>query len=78
MRNMALSDAYTPGRFGLSFELFPPKTPESEAVMWRTVDDLMRYEPDLITCTYGAGGSTRGKTLDVIAGVRSPAAAAAF
>jgi len=40
-----LQDAYAPGHFGLSFELFPPKTPESEAVMWRTVDDLMAYEP---------------------------------
>ena len=66
---MALSDAYTAGRFGLSFELFPPKTPESEAAMWRTVDDLMAFEPSLITCTYGAGGSTRGTTLDVLKGV---------
>jgi methylenetetrahydrofolate reductase (NADPH) len=68
---MNLSDAYTPGRFGLSFELFPPKTPESEAAMWRTVDDLMAFRPSLITCTYGAGGSTRGTTLDVLRGVRS-------
>jgi len=68
---MALSDAYTPGRFGLSFELFPPKTPESEAAMWRTVDDLMAFRPSLITCTYGAGGSTRGTTLDVLRGVRA-------
>jgi len=68
---MNLSDAYTPGQFGLSFELFPPKTPESEAAMWRTVDDLMAFRPSLITCTYGAGGSTRGTTLDVLRGVRS-------
>jgi methylenetetrahydrofolate reductase (NADPH) len=68
---MALSDAYTAGRFGLSFELFPPKSPESEAAMWRTVDDLMEFEPSLITCTYGAGGSTRGTTLDVLKGVLS-------
>ncbi|MFM8435832.1 MAG: methylenetetrahydrofolate reductase [NAD(P)H] [Planctomycetia bacterium] len=66
---MALSDAYAPGSFGLSFELFPPKTPESEAAMWRTVDELMAFRPSLITCTYGAGGSTRGTTLDVLRGV---------
>ena len=66
---MSIQDAYTAGRFGLSFELFPPKTPESEAAMWRTVDDLMEFEPSLITCTYGAGGSTRGTTLDVLKGV---------
>ena len=68
---MSIKDAYENGRFGLSFELFPPKTPESEAMMWRTVEDLMAFEPSMITCTYGAGGSTRGTTLDVIEGVRS-------
>jgi len=67
---MSIKDAYESGRFGLSFELFPPKTPESEAMMWKTVDELMAYEPALITCTYGAGGSTRGTTLEVIEGVR--------
>ena len=67
---MSLTDAYNNGRFGLSFELFPPKTPESAALMWRTVDDLMAFEPAMITCTYGAGGSTRGTTLDVLRGVR--------
>ena len=67
---MSIKDAYANGRFGLSFELFPPKTPESEAMMWKTVDELMAYEPALITCTFGAGGSTRGTTLDVIEGVR--------
>jgi methylenetetrahydrofolate reductase (NADPH) len=68
---VSIADAYATGRFGLSFELFPPKTPTSEAAMWRTVDDLMAYDPALVTCTYGAGGSTRDKTLDVISGVRS-------
>jgi methylenetetrahydrofolate reductase (NADPH) len=68
---VSIKDAYANGRFGLSFELFPPKTPESEAMMWKTVADLMAFEPALVTCTYGAGGSTRGTTLDVIEGVRA-------
>ena len=68
---MSLKDAYHGSRFGLSFELFPPKSPESEAAMWRTVDELMAFEPALVTCTYGAGGSTQSKTLDVISGVRA-------
>lgn len=67
---MSIKEAYGSGRFGLSFELFPPKTAESEATMWRTVEELMAYGPELVTCTYGAGGSTRGKTLDIVAGVR--------
>ncbi len=67
---VSIKDAYGGGRFGLSFELFPPKTAESAALMWRTVDELMAFEPALVTCTYGAGGSTRGTTLEVIDGVR--------
>lgn len=67
---MSLRDPYETGRFGLSFELFPPKSAESEAAMWRTVAELMAYEPALVTCTYGAGGSTRGTTLDVLRGLR--------
>jgi len=66
---VSIKDAYTGSRFGLSFELFPPKTSESEAVMWRTVDELLAFDPAMITCTYGAGGSTRGTTLDVLKGV---------
>ncbi len=68
---MSISSTYATGRLALSFELFPPKTPEAEGVMWGTVADLMAFRPALVTCTYGAGGSTRDKTLDVIAGVRS-------
>ena len=68
---MSITDDYTAGRFGLSFELFPPKSAESEAVMWQTVAELMDFEPVLITCTYGAGGSTRGTTLDVLKGGRA-------
>ncbi len=67
---MSITQAYRTGHFGLSFELFPPKTPESEAVMWKTVDELIAFEPSLITCTYGAGGSTRGTTLGVLKGLR--------
>jgi methylenetetrahydrofolate reductase (NADPH) len=67
---VSIQNAYVNGRFGLSFELFPPKTPASEETMWDTVGALMAYDPALVTCTYGAGGSTRGKTLDVVEGVR--------
>lgn len=67
---MSISDPYATGSFALSFELFPPKSPESEAAMWRTVAELVAYEPALVTCTYGAGGSTRSTTLDVLRGLR--------
>lgn len=67
---MNLRDAYGPGRFGLSFELFPPKTEAGEAELFHHVGELVALRPDFITCTYGAGGSTRAKTLDIVDRVR--------
>jgi methylenetetrahydrofolate reductase (NADPH) len=67
---MNFSQVYTPGKFGLSFELFPPKTPAGDEALFRHVAELMRFQPSFITCTYGAGGSTRAKTLDIVSQVR--------
>jgi len=72
---MTLAQAYGsgksggPGKFGLSFELFPPKTSAGVTSLFRHVDRLVAFEPDYITCTYGAGGSTQDRTLDIVAGV---------
>ena len=68
---MKLSEAYGSGKFGLSFELFPPKTLAGEAELYGHVQQLCAFRPDYITCTYGAGGSTRDKTLDIVSEVRS-------
>jgi methylenetetrahydrofolate reductase (NADPH) len=67
---MLVRDAYGPGKFGLSFELFPPKSDVGEAALWRNLDVLMGFSPSFVTCTYGAGGSTRTKTLEIVARVR--------
>jgi methylenetetrahydrofolate reductase (NADPH) len=67
---MRVAEAYGPGKFGLSFELFPPKTEAGEAALWRNLDELAAFRPAFITCTYGAGGTTRAKTLDIVSRVR--------
>jgi methylenetetrahydrofolate reductase (NADPH) len=67
---MTLTKHYGPGKLGLSFELFPPKTDAGEAAMYRHVDQLVEFKPDFITCTYGAGGSTRDKTLGIVEQVK--------
>lgn len=67
---MTIRDAYGSNRFGLSFELFPPKSAEGMASLFQHVDELVKFDPSFITCTFGAGGSTQDRTLDVIAGVR--------
>ena len=66
-----LAECYAPGKFALSFELFPPKTSAGETALHRHVQKLMEFSPSFITCTYGAGGSTRDKTLDIVAKVKS-------
>ncbi len=67
---MHISQAYGPGKFGLSFELFPPKTPAGEQELFHHIEQLWTFRPDFITCTYGAGGSTRAKTLEIVEQVR--------
>ncbi len=68
---MKLLDHYGPGKFGLSFELYPPKTKESDAELFANLEDLVTFDPAYITCTYGAGGTTRDKTLDIVTRVKS-------
>ena len=50
----------------LSFEFFPPKTPGAHLTLGRTVGELAPLEPDFASITYGAGGSDRHRTGDVV------------
>jgi methylenetetrahydrofolate reductase (NADPH) len=67
---MKLSAAYGTGKFGLSFELFPPKTPQGVANLFQHVARLVEFRPSFITCTYGAGGSSQETTLEIVSRVR--------
>ena len=59
--------ARTAGRPVLSFEFFPAKTEEGERVLLqKTIPALGQLEPDFCSVTYGAGGSTREKTLGIV------------
>jgi len=49
----------------ISFEFFPPKDVQSEANLWKTIDELQQFKPDFVSITYGAGGGTRDRTIRI-------------
>lgn len=53
-----------------SFEFFPPKDAEGEAKLWRAIDSLESIAPDFISVTYGAGGSTRDRTIRITSEIK--------
>lgn len=54
-------------RFNVSFEFFPPNTPEMDETLWTSVSRLAPLNPHFVSVTYGAGGKTRERTHAVLA-----------
>ena len=53
-----------------SFEFFPPRTPEAAGKLRTTQEDLAALKPDFFSVTFGAGGSTRDRTLETVLDIR--------
>ncbi|OGR85942.1 MAG: methylenetetrahydrofolate reductase [NAD(P)H] [Elusimicrobia bacterium RIFCSPLOWO2_01_FULL_60_11] len=63
---MKITDILSRRKPIFSCEFFPPKTDEATAQLFETVRELKDLDPGYVSVTYGAGGSTRGKTLEIV------------
>ncbi len=63
---MRIAELFDGTRPVVSFEFFPPKTERGYAALFRTIEDLKRLDPSFVSVTWGAGGSTRSKTAELV------------
>ena len=67
---MFLNEIYSKSTPVISYEIFPPKndeTGEKLANLYSELEKLKKYNPNLVSVTYGAGGSNRNQSLDMVA-----------
>ena len=63
---MRIDEILAGGEPSFSFEFFPPKTEQGERNLGAALDELRPLEPSFVSVTYGAGGSTREKTIEIV------------
>ena len=70
-RIMKIKDILNQKKFSLSCEVFPPKRDGNLESLYTTIKELGEVKPDFISVTYGAGGSTREKTIEISSRVKN-------
>ena len=71
---MFLNEIYSKSTPVISYEIFPPKndeTGEKLANLYSELEKLKKYNPNLVSVTYGAGGSNRNQSLDMVAHIKN-------
>jgi len=68
---MHIDDIFAARRPTVSFEFYPPKTDDDLADLFAVIADLEQLHPSFVSVTYGAGGSTRQRTHDLVARIKT-------
>ena len=68
---MRIRDLFQARPFVLSVEVFPPKTEAGDEGLYRALERLQAYQPGFVSCTYGAGGTTQGRTREICRRIQS-------
>ena len=64
-RDLSMRERLARGERSFSFEFFPPKDEAGEQQLWQAITELEPYGPTFVSVTYGAGGSTRDRTVAI-------------
>ena len=64
-RDLSMRERLDSGERSFSFEFFPPKDAAGEEQLWQAITDLEPYGPTFVSVTYGAGGTTRDRTVAI-------------
>jgi methylenetetrahydrofolate reductase (NADPH) len=67
---MRIDEILASGQPAFSFEFFPPKTETGERNLYTALSELRTLDPSFVSVTYGAGGSTREKTIEIVKRIR--------
>jgi len=68
---MRIDQVVGQGKPTISFEFFPPKNEAGFAALYKAIDELHPLHPTYVSVTYGAGGSTRAKTVELVARIQT-------
>lgn len=68
---MKISNLYQQKKPVISFEIFPPKSPAPVETVYQTLEGLIKLKPDFISVTYGAGGSNRDRTKEIVSTIKN-------
>ncbi|MCH5138465.1 methylenetetrahydrofolate reductase [NAD(P)H] [Clostridiaceae bacterium UIB06] len=68
---MFIKDIVSSKKLSISFEVFPPKKDIPLDGLYKTIEELKKLDPDFISVTYGAGGSSKGRTIEIASTIKN-------